>query len=260
MQTAGTAAYPDWFAAYLVPFLHRDNAIAILPNYRLAPEHTGNDILEDISDFHRWFRNALPAFLSSRHPGIKVDFERVLVQGDSAGSWCALQAILTQPKGTFKAAFLQYPVTCAFHTSPDDILMGQAIPPKETLDEFLASIVTGTIISSATPPARSWVAPMLRAHGLWKHYFGDERHVMPDTAIEDAKFFVPTYVVHGRDDTVVPVKWTHSFVEKAKGLFPDVRMELVTPPGDHGFDGEMYEEEEEWLAGFLKGVEEIWLA
>jgi pimeloyl-ACP methyl ester carboxylesterase len=182
--------------------------------------------------------------LSIEHPEIEVDFERVLVQGDSAGSWCALQSIMTQPRGTFKACFLQYLVVCAFPTSTDDRLMGQEIPPKEALDEFLASITQGTVMSSVTPPARKWVAPMLRAHGLWKHYFGDGRYIMPDTAIEDVKSWVPTFIVHGRDDSVVPVKWTELFVQKIKRKFSDVEMELVTPPGDHGFDGEMYGDEE----------------
>jgi acetyl esterase/lipase len=231
-----------------------------LPNYRLAPEHSGDDILDDIADFHTWFRDTLPVYLDSKNSWITLDFDRVLVHGDSAGGWCALQSVLSQPKSTFRACLLQYPVLSAFPTSPEDKLMGQAIPPKEELDKFLASIVPDTIISSATPPARSWVAPMLRAYGRWKEFFGDGKHVMPDTRIEDAEFWVPTYIIHGRDDTVVPVKWTHVFVGKARGLFPDVKVEVVTPPGDHGFDGEMYEEDEAWLKEVLEGVEASWPA
>jgi acetyl esterase/lipase len=33
-QTAGTAEYPNWLCAFFVPFFHRNNAIAIMPNYR----------------------------------------------------------------------------------------------------------------------------------------------------------------------------------------------------------------------------------
>lgn len=257
-QKAGTAAYPDWFAAFFVPFLHRNNAIAVLPNYWLAPEHTGNDILEDITDFWTWFRSSLSTYIISKKPAIELDFSTVLVSGDSAGSWCALQSVLSLPQSTIKACLIQYPVTNAFPTSPDDTLCGEVIPPKEVLDEFLAGVVPGTIISSALSPARDWLAPMLRAHGRWGEFFGEGKHLMPDTRLEDAKVFVPTYVIHGMDDTVVPVKWTYLFIEKAKKLFPETQFQLVTPPGDHGFDAEMYEEDEPWLRELLKGVEEVW--
>ncbi|KAH7134942.1 Alpha/Beta hydrolase protein [Dendryphion nanum] len=258
--TTGTAAYPDWFSAWLIPFLHRNHAITILPNYRLAPEHTGNDILEDITDFWTWFQYCLPDYVASKHPSIELDFSKVLVSGDSAGSWCALQSVLSLPQSTLKACLIQYPVVNAFPTSPDDTPFGESIPPKVVLDEFLASIVPGTIISGATPPARSWMSAMMRAHGRWNELFGSGKHIMPDTRIEDAEFFIPTYIIHGKDDSVVPVKWTHSFVEKAKRLFPETRFELVTPPGDHGFDESIYENDEPWLKNLLKGVEEDWLA
>lgn len=179
--------------------------------------------------------------------------------GDSAGGWCALQSILSQPEFTIKACFLQYPVTNAFPTSPDDTPDGEAIPPKEVLGKFLASIAPGTIISSAIPPARNWVAPMLRAHGRWGEFFGTAKHIMPDTRIEDAKFFVPTYIIHGENDSNVPVKWSHVFIEKATKLFPGTHLEIVTPPGDHGFDEGIYEEDEPWLKDLLERVEKDWL-
>jgi acetyl esterase/lipase len=230
-----------------------------MPNYRLAPEHTGDDILEDIADFWTWLRSSLPTYLAFKELSISPDLSNVLVHGESAGGWCALQSILTQPKSTFKACFLQYPVVNAFPTSPDDIIMGESLPPKEVLDEFLASLVPGTMISSVTPPARDFVAPMLRAYKRWGEFFGTGKHIMPDTAFEDAKFFVPTYIVHGRDDTNVPVKWTHEFVEKARKVLPEAKFMVVTPPGDHGFDGAIYEDEP-WLKQVLKGVERDWLA
>jgi fermentation-respiration switch protein FrsA (DUF1100 family) len=226
----------------------------------LIPEHTGNDILEDIADFTTWFRSSLPTYVTSKEPSIELDFSKVLVSGDSAGSWCALQSVFSLPQSTFKACLIQYPVTNAFPTSPDDTLCGEAIPPKEALDEFIAGIVPGTVISSSIPPARGWVAPMLRAHGRWGEFFGNEKHLMPDTRLEDAKFFVPTYIIHGKDDTVVPVKWSYAFVDKAEKLLQQTRFKLVTPPGEHGFDEEIYEEDEPWLRELLKEVEGDWLA
>lgn len=260
VKTAGTALYAPWFAAYLVPFLHKNNAIAVLPNYRLAPENNGDDILQDIADFTTWFTSSLPTYLASKEPSLELDFSKVLVSGESAGAWLALQAVLSLPPSTFKACLVHYPVLSTIPTKPDDIIGGESLPPKEVLDEFLANLKPGSVISSATPPARDFVAPMLRAYGRWGEYFGTGKHLMPYTTLEDAKFFVPTHIMHGKDDSNVPVGLSHAFVEKARKLFPDTRIEIVTPDGEHGFDGKIYEEDESWLAEFLRKVEEDWLA
>lgn len=237
----------------------RNNAIAILPNYRLVPEHTGDDILADITDFWTWIRISLPEYLSSKNPSITTDFSKILVSGDSAGAWCALQSVFTQPEHTFKACLVQYPVLCAIPTSPDELCCGEPIPPKEVLESEIASIIPGTIISGVTPPARDWLAPMLRAHGRWAEFFGQGEYLWPLTRLDEAEYFVTTYVIHGKDDTNVPVKWSHIFVEKARKKFPGTKIEIITPPGDHGFDGELHEEDEEWLREIMAEVQGDWL-
>jgi fermentation-respiration switch protein FrsA (DUF1100 family) len=182
-----------------------------------------------------------------------------MVTGDSAGGWCALQSVLTQPASTFRACFTQYPVVNAFPMTPDDIVCGEAVPPESELTSLLASIKPGTILSAVTPPTRDSLSVMLRAYKRWDEFFGTGLHIMPLEAIEDAEAFVPTFIVHGRDDTNVPVGYTEELVEKARGRFPGTKVELVTPPGDHGFDGDVYEEDEEWLRSMLKGIEDEWL-
>lgn len=257
--STGTAAYPDWFAGYFVPFIQRNSAITILPNYRLIPEHTGDDILADIATFWTWFREELPSYLASKNASISPDFTKVLVSGESAGGWCALQSVLREPASTFKACFVQYPVVNAFPMSPDDIVCGEAIPPESELNDFIASMKPGTIISGVTPPARDSLSCMLRAYKRWDEFFGTGKHIMPLPAIEDAEWFVPTFILHGKDDTNVLVKYSEELVEKARSRFPDVQVELVTPPGDHGFDGDVYEEDEKWLYELLRGIEGQWM-
>ncbi|KAF2108597.1 Alpha/Beta hydrolase protein [Lophiotrema nucula] len=258
--STGTAAYPNWFGGFFVPFLHRNSAIAILPNYRLTPEHTGKEILEDITDFWAWFKTSLPAYVDSKERGFGLDFTKVLVSGDSAGGWCALQSVLSLPEGSFKASLIQYPLVNSFPVSPTDTPMGLSIGSKEELDEILAAIKPGTVVSGATPPARGFLTTMMQAHGRWDEYFGTGKELMPDTRVEDAKFLAPTYIIHPEDDSVVPVKWTHAFVEKAKKALPDAKIKLVSPPGEHGFDIDMYEEDQPWLKELLKEVEGDWLA
>lgn len=251
--------YPEWFSAYLVPLFIRNNAIAVVPNYRLTPEHTGDDILDDIASLGGWLTASLSTFLKSKEPSIEPDLSRVLVTGDSAGGWMSLQSVLSLPEKTFRACFIQYPVVNNWHSSPNDIIMGLRIPPEKELNEFLATLEPGTIISAATPPARLSIMSMLQAYGRWDEFFGKGPHLMPYTRMETAKSFVPTYILHGKDDTLVPVSGTEKFVERARELFPETRFELVTPPGEHGFDDAIYEEDEPWLAEMVKSVENDWL-
>lgn len=258
-QSTGTAAYPDWFAGYFVPFLHKNSAIAILPNYRLTPEHNGDDILDDISSFWTWFRDSLPAYLASQNSSITADFSKVLVSGESAGGWNALQSILTQPASTLKVCYVQYPVLNAFPMSPDDIVCGEAIPPEFELNKLLATIKPGTVISGVTPPARDSLSCMLRAYKRWDEFFGTGKHTMPMSAIEDADTFAPTFILHGKDDTNIKVEYSEEFVEKARKRFPETKVELMTPPGEHGFDGGFYEEDATWLSDLLRDIEGEWL-
>lgn len=101
---------------------------------------------------------------------------------------------------------------------------------------------------------------MLRAYGRWAEFFGEGDYLWPLTRLESAEYFVPTYIIHGKDDTNVPVEWSHEFVEKARKKFPEGKFEIVTPPGDHGFDTEIYEEDEEWLGEIMDKVRADWLS
>lgn len=82
---------------------------------------------------------------------------------------------------------------------------------------------------------------------------------MLDTAVQDAAFWVLMWIVHGADDSVVPVEWTERFVERVRGRFADVRVEVVSPEGEHGFDVELCEEGGVWLGEVLRGIEGEWL-
>jgi fermentation-respiration switch protein FrsA (DUF1100 family) len=154
---------------------------------------------------------------------------------------------------------VQYPIVNAFSMEPEDIVCGGAIPPEFELNDFLASIKPGTVLSGVTPPARDSVSVMLRAYKRWDESFGTGKHIMPLESVEDAEWFTPTFILHGRDDTNVKVEYSGELVEKARKKFPEVKVELVTPPGEHGFDGDVYEEDEKWLYELLREVEGEWL-
>ncbi|RMZ69973.1 Alpha beta hydrolase fold-3 [Pyrenophora seminiperda CCB06] len=261
----GDALYPDWIAAFKVPFLHRTRAIALLPNYRLLPEHTGADILQDMADFWSWFHaGEAEAFLGNlqQHTGISLDHDKVLVAGDSAGGYMALMSGLLQPKGSIKTILAQYPMTNYLRAKADRAFFGGAEPPKETvLFEHLKAMKPGEVVSSVVPPARLGLSYVMAVYGHYLKYFGSEDEKMwPVGLVSEKKWLPPTWILHGGADSAVSVEDSKLFVKKCEGL-DGVEVKLTVREGmEHGFDGAAKEEEEAWLKEGLKWVEEKWLS
>ncbi|KAH7356325.1 Alpha/Beta hydrolase protein [Pyrenochaeta sp. MPI-SDFR-AT-0127] len=256
----GHCLFPDWIAAFFIPFIHRTNSIVVLPNYRLVPEHSGADILCDLTDFWKWFHSgALGAFLSSQNLSLDLDYESVLVSGDSAGGYMALMSGLTQPKGSIRAVLAQYPMTNYLRRSKVSTYLNQDVPPSSMIDEHVASIKPGTVFSAATPPARMLLSYAFSAYGRYLEFFGDDKKLWPVNLIEDKDYLPPTWIVHGEADTAVSVEDSKVFAEKCKEL-DGVEVRLVVRPGEeHGFDIGLKEDETEWLKEGLSWIQGIWL-
>ncbi|KAF1963860.1 alpha/beta-hydrolase [Byssothecium circinans] len=264
---SGDCLYANWKAAFWIPFLHRNNAITVLPNYRLVPEATGNDILGDLADFWTWFRgHGVERYLASQSSHVELDYEHVLASGDSAGGYMALQSGLTLPKGEIKVVLAQYPMTNYARRSPTDMPLGKRAPPHSFLNEYIASMTPGYITSSSNPstePQRGELSRALNAYNRFNEFFGLGKHLWPITTIESAHHLPPTTIFHGSDDTLVPVEDSKVFVDKVRGLekFKDTELRLVVREGkEHGFDIDMKEDEEAWRKEELQWIERKWLA
>ena len=57
----GHRMYEPWFARWLLELALRNGAIVISLDYRLIPESTGADVLDDVRSFWRWLQMELPA-------------------------------------------------------------------------------------------------------------------------------------------------------------------------------------------------------
>ncbi|RAR03038.1 alpha/beta-hydrolase [Stemphylium lycopersici] len=268
----GDALYADWISAFFVPLIHRTCSIVVLPNYRLIPEHTGADILQDLADFWTWFHSGgVDAFLSSQHALgadkegssnslISLDYTKILASGDSAGGYMALMSGLTQPRGTIKALLAQYPMTNYLRAEPADSFFGFPPPPESVIAEHMATVEPGVVVSSATPPARSPLSLALALYGQYLKYFGDDEKMWPVGLVGEKESLPPTWIVHGGADSLVSVEDCRAFVDKCKGL-KDGEVKLVVREGeDHGFDAEVKEDEAEWLKEGLRWVEKKWLS
>lgn len=235
----------------------------MLPNYRLVPEHTGADILTDLSDFWKWFNaGSVSTYLSSAHPDLTIDLdtERLMVAGDSAGGYMALMSALTQPEGKIKAVLAQYPMTNYLRAEIAETFFGNPTPKEEIIQQHLDTIVPGAVVSSAVPPARGGLSYALGAYKKYLDFFGHDPKLWPINKLEDATAMPPTWIIHGDSDSAVDVKDSQEFVKKWTDR--EVRGEVklsVLPGKEHGFDIDVKEDEEEWLKEGLGWVEGRWL-
>tara|TARA_R110002003_G_scaffold391_2_gene19438 strand:+ start:18596 stop:19285 length:690 start_codon:yes stop_codon:yes gene_type:complete len=228
-----------------------------------VPEHSGRAIAADLADFWTWFRaGGVTAFLASLPPSrdLQLDYDRVLVTGDSAGGYMALMSALTQPRGAVRAVLAQYPMTWYLRREQADGYLDGPAPGPGTVDEHVAAIVPGSVVSCATPPARMGLSYTLSAFGRYREFFGEDEKLWPLGLIEEREWAPPTWIIHGDKDAAVSVEDSRLFVKKWKerGMGNEVRLE-VREGQDHGFDVGMKESEEEWLRDGLAWVEGKWL-
>ncbi|KAF2489318.1 alpha/beta-hydrolase [Lophium mytilinum] len=255
----GTALHPDWFPPYVTSFILAHSAILIAPNHRLLPESRGADILTDLSDFWAWLQSSLPAYLTSILPALHADFTHLLVSGDSAGGWMALQSAYMLPKDFIKAMFLTYPITQALPGAGATEKYGLPIPDAEWLERYLSNIKPGAVVTSAAPPARMDVCFALIEHGRMSEFLGAGAEFDTLEALDGATWFPRTWVLHGKDDTLVSLEYSVRLAEKVEGMFPG-RLRLTVRPGEHAFDhGLCLSEEEKWLGEGLDWVAKAWL-
>ena len=60
-------------------------------DYRLMPESSGLDILDDVSDFWKWVKGGeLQREVGKLKQGVEADLEKLIVYGESAGGTLAL--------------------------------------------------------------------------------------------------------------------------------------------------------------------------
>lgn len=87
MQITGSSLFPGHFLPWIMDFALENSAVLVRPNYRKLPESTGLEILENLTDFWKWFHGRLRTVVKSATAGkVEADEFRTLVIGHSAGT------------------------------------------------------------------------------------------------------------------------------------------------------------------------------
>ncbi|KAF5675811.1 alpha beta hydrolase fold-3 [Fusarium heterosporum] len=270
----GHGLFAPFFAKWVDKLALKNNAIIISPDYRLLPSANGlQDILEDVKDGWQWTKSHLPPILEDKFPGIALDFEHVLLVGGSAGGYCAAQLALSHPDN-FKSLGVVYPLI-----DLDDRIWAEGPRSDEPtilrlpIDEFPSKEITLAWIEEKrqipesragferTPYAAASAQWGLFASHILDHKGLNSAEFRPLNRIEaGAKLPKTMWIMHGSDDSTVPIRASHKFVELISQKLPEVTVRFDVVPGqDHGFDFD----EKRW-ASFedeaLGFVTEPWLA
>jgi acetyl esterase/lipase len=214
-------------------------------------------MLEDVRDFWIWVRENLQTHLTNVLPGIEVDLSKVLAYGDSAGGALAVQlGLLIKPPGFIKSVIASAP--------PPDVgwkrtrpIIGAPTVPKYVLEQLLKFVEPDEIVTSLVTPERMPIALSLAQQGRLLGFFGTADKLSPVKVldiIEDMPFMI---ILHGKDDTAVPVEGSVEFAEMASKRF-GAKVALCIQPGQHGFDNTA-NLNMPWLKDGLKQVTEEWL-
>jgi acetyl esterase/lipase len=72
-------------AGSFIDWARQNSAILLNCDYRLLPEATGNDILEDVADFWAWLSRDFPTAMTNTKTGVQPALDDIAVIGESAG-------------------------------------------------------------------------------------------------------------------------------------------------------------------------------
>lgn len=139
--------------------------------------------------------------------------------------------------------------------------------PDVVVDEFLRARSGKSPITKADPPSRLEFALAAVQTGRYQEILGNDPELFPLERIRktglppsmsgSGSVFPPTFILHGQQDSAVPVSGTHTFVRLLEEADRTVQLHVTIRPGDHGFDAAATLDEP-WLKQGLDFIANAW--
>ena len=203
----------------MIEYALSKDALLVAPDYRLIPEATGADILDDVDAFWDWLHTSLPSLARSNSWKAQPDLTRILCVGQSTGGCLAVQSALIHPEFNIKAvvslyAPLEYNVPSFTVPHPRRIL-GTMPPAPRQAEGLLRSYTKRTkgSIRTAGDPAQMWELLLCM---LQQGRVPSVMNARPDARLDiiallkQVKKIPPLWLIHGQEDTVVRSPLIHT--------------------------------------------------
>ncbi|KAF4497971.1 alpha beta-hydrolase [Fusarium agapanthi] len=219
----------------ILEYALESNTILVSCDYRLIPESSGIEILQDIEDVWSWVQSTLGEAI------------RTMTKEKShtdLGGYLAIQLALRHPTA-FRAVIASYPMIdmrsdhfCEAYPKR----MGQY--PQidyELVSQHLKQLPDGP---QPTTRAISNLPIAMVQHGTYTYFFGDHRSLFPIEHLEDnpqsASELPFIWLHHGNNDSEVPIEGSRKFVAKLRELNPKAKLRYTELEGaEHGFWSEI---------------------
>lgn len=187
-------------------------------DYRLAPEATGSDILDDMEAFWGWLGTFLPSIAQANSWKAQPDLTHILCVGQSTGGCLAVQSALLRPELNIKAivslyAPLEYDVPTFTVPHPRRIL-GTMPPAPRQAEAIIRSYAKKNKgrVRTAGDPAHMWelllcVMQQGRVPSFMNAWSDSRIDII--SLLKEVKKIPPIWLIHGVDDTVVRPLLSH---------------------------------------------------
>lgn len=190
-----------------------------------------------------------------------------MAMGDSAGGYLSLQIGLDHPD-QIRSVVAAYPMVTTkgpeFTGPRDKSPLGAPPVPASVVEEHRAKIRAGqapALISADEHLSRLPLMFSLVQNGMYPEFLpADKRRLHIMDRLEDGARWPRggVFVLHGRDDSVVPVEGSVVLSDKIREIDPELKFRLEIQPGEHGFDGTA-KLDDDWLTNGLQDVVGAWL-
>ncbi|KAL5044849.1 hypothetical protein BDW71DRAFT_215473 [Aspergillus fruticulosus] len=272
----GDSLYMDWFPYWLSDLALEHEAVIVSANYRLMPQATGLNIYDDVQDFWEWLQSpALEDILAAHSTPTELDLAHLLVTGESAGGLLSINSALQLANAysagiTASAAIGMYPTV---DMKSPDFTEPRAVPPygqhldESIIDEILVTAPDGPISSTSGDLLPLMLAAIEYGYlGEWYARDSNDSDALYPLQQLKGGIQIPEggiTIIQGINDTVVPPHHSEPFITRlrkvTKGQLGNKNIQFVTHEGEHGFDGNLRYNEEQWLQEALRPVVEAWL-
>ena len=171
----------EFMTPWLPAYAAEANAIIVSPDHRLLPKASGRDVRQDIDVLWKWVNTSLNHVLDQIAPAHTADLSRILVQGESAGGFCAIHLALSYPD-KIRAAMLGYPMVGGFH---EQGLVQQKMFPADLVPgkEELASWIKQQKASESWPLVRNddmnFLIALFQDQAAYLEAFGSDKDLSP---------------------------------------------------------------------------------
>ena len=269
---AGYSLFPPFFSPWYLELAQEYSAIIVSPNYRLLPESSVLEVLEDVEDHWRWLHQSLPLLLQREtNNTVKADLSRIMTIGDSAGGYLSLQMGLSHPD-EIRAVNAVYPMVnpkapyfCSGQERP--VFNLPTCPPDslrlhlEEVKRQEAITQEPVIVSAVADADRFRLMFAACQHGQLGQLFpADPISPYPLERIHAGARFPRggVLILHGRDDSVAPVEESYALRRKLAQIDPSLNFRLVVRDGEHGFD-HLAKLHDVWLWDAIQDIIRSWL-